>query len=360
MNTLQVNSSQHTYSIVIEKGSRKGVFDYIQKYVSKKPTSYFIITDDKVAPLYLEEIVRSFPNDIKVETHIVPHGEKAKSFQQYEELLTKALELKLDRKSMIIALGGGVIGDLAGFVAATFMRGIPFIQIPTTLLAHDSSVGGKVGINHPLGKNLIGAFHQPSLVLYDPEMLLSLPLHEWRSGFAEVVKHGFISDESFLQWLMENIRTLENWDLDILTELLTRSIQVKAKIVEQDERESGIRAYLNFGHTLGHAIEAEFGYGETTHGEAVAIGIAFALPLSESYFNRKLTYGTYLTYLKSLGFNLNIPQHLPKEQLIQRMKIDKKSYNDSIHFVLLKEIGDPQLVEISEDVLLKHLSREVD
>ncbi|MFA9556150.1 3-dehydroquinate synthase [Evansella sp. AB-rgal1] len=360
MKMLRVNSSQQTYSIVIEKGSRKEAYNYIQKHVAKKPTSYFIITDDKVASLYLEEVLRSFPNDSKVETHIVPNGEKAKSFRQYEELLTKALQAKLDRKSMIIALGGGVIGDLAGFVAATFMRGIPFVQIPTTLLAHDSSVGGKVGINHPLGKNLIGAFHQPSLVLYDPEMLLSLPIHEWRSGFAEVIKHGFIADESFLQWLTDNIRTLEDWDLEVLTQLLARSIQVKATIVEQDERESGIRAYLNFGHTLGHAIEAELGYGVVTHGEAVVVGMAFALPLSETYFNKTLSYEPHMTYLKNLGYNINIPEHISKEKLIERMKIDKKSYNGSIHFVLLKHIGDPQLVEISEEELLKQLSSEVD
>ncbi|MDQ0257474.1 3-dehydroquinate synthase [Evansella vedderi] len=352
---LQVNSSVHPYSIIIEPGSRKQLYEYIIEQTKKHPTSFLVITDDCVADLYLEEVLNSFPNHIRVETSIVPHGEKAKSFQQYENLLTAALQFKLDRGAMIIALGGGVVGDLAGFVAATYMRGIPFVQVPTTLLAHDSSVGGKVGINHQLGKNMVGAFHQPSLVLYDPELLMTLPEHEWRSGFAEVIKHGFIADKEFLEWLRRNVTSFQHWDMNILSEMIYRSIAVKAKIVEEDEKEAGNRAFLNFGHTLGHAIEAELGYGEITHGEAVAIGMKFALAVSEKVFHVNLNYETYLKMLESLGYDLTIPD-VNIHKLLDRMKVDKKSYNQSIRFVLLKEFGNPELIEITEEILLEELS----
>ena len=196
----------------------------------------------------------------------------------------KALDFKLDRHSLILALGGGAVGDLSGFVAATFMRGIPFIQIPTTILAHDSAVGGKVAINHPAGKNMIGAFYQPEAVVYDIDFLKSLPEHEIRSGFAEVIKHGLIQDPSFYHWLKENILSIDMMISDEnLIHFLSRGVEIKSAIVEEDEKETGIRAYLNFGHTLGHAIEAELGYGKLTHGEAVVIGMLYALQLSEKY-----------------------------------------------------------------------------
>ncbi|MDG5787595.1 3-dehydroquinate synthase [Evansella sp. AB-P1] len=356
--SLKIKASKHSYAVIVDPGSRKKAYQYIQENVKNKPTSYLIITDDKVASLFLDDVVKSFPVGTKVESVIVPHGEKAKSFNQFENVLTAALEYNLDRKSMIIALGGGVVGDLAGFVAATYMRGIPFVQMPTTLLAHDSSVGGKVGINHEIGKNLIGAFHPPSLVLYDPECLLTLPEHEWRSGFAEVIKHGFIADHLFLDWINDNITSFQDLDMNLLTEMLLRSIKIKADIVEQDEKEAGIRAYLNFGHTLGHAIEAELGYGEITHGEAVVIGMVFALALSEKKFNIKLPTEKYIIMLKRLGYNITIPNHVSNENLIRKMKMDKKSFNHSIHFVLLKEFGKPSLVEVSEKVLEQELIGE--
>lgn len=357
--TITINSAHHTYSVVVEEGIRKEAYNLIQKYMNKSITSYFIITDDVVGELYLKDVLNSFPSDIKVGHTIVPHGEEAKSFSQYEQVMTSALSFHLDRKSLIIALGGGVVGDLAGFVAATYMRGISFVQIPTTLLAHDSSVGGKVGINHPLGKNMVGAFHAPSLVLYDIDCLLSLPEAEWRSGFAEVVKHGFITDESFLQWLEEHVNSLTNWNKETLKEMLLRSIQVKANIVEKDEKEQGIRAFLNFGHTLGHAIEAELGYGSITHGEGVAIGMYYALRLSEKYYKINIPYEKYMKFLSNLGFTLKIPKQLKGKQLLERMKSDKKSYNEEIHFVLLKEIGKPHIVALPEEMILEELMKEV-
>lgn len=355
---LKVKSSSHAYSIIIEKGLRKRLYDFITYTLDQKPSAYFIVTDDCVADFYLDEVLQSFPAHVRVETAIVPQGEKSKSFQQYEDLLTKALEKKLDRQSMIIALGGGVVGDLAGFVAATYMRGIPFVQVPTTLLAHDSSVGGKVGINHPYGKNMVGAFHQPSLVLYDPECLLTLPEKEWRSGFAEVIKHGFIDNEDFLKLLKEKVTTLNKWDMKVLSEILYLSIQVKANIVEEDEREAGKRAFLNFGHTLGHAIESHLGYGKITHGEAVAIGMKFALRLSEKLYQVNLHYEPYITMLEKLGYEFTLP-NVNLHDLIERMKVDKKAHNQSIRFVLLRKFGKPELTKVSEDLILQELRGEV-
>ncbi|MBU9711822.1 3-dehydroquinate synthase [Evansella tamaricis] len=356
--SLQVKSSKHTYPIIVRPGCRTSLYDYLVQYLDGA-SRYFLITDDQVASLYLEEIESSFPNSEKIKSYILPSGEQSKSMNQYEKAITAALEFKLDRKSVIIAVGGGVVGDLGGFVASTYMRGIRYVQVPTTLLAHDSSVGGKVGINHPLGKNMIGSFHPPSLVLYDPECLLSLPPKEWRSGFAEVIKHGFIADREFLKWLTEEISSFDQVDMALLTEMLIRSIKVKAKIVQEDEQESGIRAFLNFGHTLGHAIEGEMGYGKLTHGEAVAIGMKFALRLSERYFQTKLDYEPYLSVMEKLGYELDIPHNLNVEQLIHRMKLDKKSYNQVINFVLLEQIGKATLVEIKEEILIDELTGKV-
>src|SRR5690606_22285980 len=212
--------------------------------------------------------------------------------------LTFALEQKLDRKSVILAFGGGAVGDLSGFVAASFMRGIPFIQIPTTILAHDSAVGGKVAINHPLGKNMIGAFYQPEAVFYDLDFLHSLPLHERRSGFAEVIKHSLISDEDFYVWLRENVHDLDQLRNEEMLYFLKKGIRIKEQIVSQDEKESGIRAFLNFGHTLGHAIEGEAGYGNITHGEGVVIGMMFALGLSKKKLGLSFHLDEFESWLK--------------------------------------------------------------
>ncbi|GAE34555.1 3-dehydroquinate synthase [Halalkalibacter akibai JCM 9157] len=255
MNRVQVATKSKVYDVCIKAGLRHLIGDAVKK-VTEPVSSVLVITDTDVAPLYLDDVVLSFKNEYPVYTEVIQSGEASKSFSVYEQVMTKALESSLDRKSLIIALGGGVVGDLAGFVAATYMRGIRFIQVPTTLLAHDSSVGGKVAINHPLGKNMVGSFHQPESVLYDTEMLYSLPVKEWRSGFAEVMKHGFIRDLSFLNWLQE-IKVIEEMPIEQLNTLLEKSISIKAEIVTVDEKESGIRAHLNFGHTLGHAIESD-------------------------------------------------------------------------------------------------------
>src|SRR5690625_191966 len=270
MKTLTVKSSTNEYNVYIGQQIRHQLTDYLSDHY----TAILIITDESVAKLYLDDILNNFSNNHVYQTTIKA-GEASKNIHTYHQLQTDALSYGLDRQSLIIALGGGVVGDLAGFVAATFMRGIDYVQIPTTILAHDSSVAGKVAINHDLGKNLIGSFYPPTAVIYDVETLASLPVREIRSGVAEIVKEGLIADPELFEHLIAI--DLEHLDMEKLSEYLLKGIHVKANIVERDERESGERKYLNLGHTLAHAIEAEYKYGQITHGEAVAIGLLFAM-----------------------------------------------------------------------------------
>ncbi|CAM3719663.1 3-dehydroquinate synthase [Alkalicoccus chagannorensis] len=355
--SLWIQSQHHQYPVFVESGIRSRTGDLL---ASSCPgaSSVLIAVDEHAAPLYLEEIKASFDQPPFV--YVVPSGEQAKSEEEWSRLLTFALECGLDRTSVIIGLGGGVTGDLAGFAAASYMRGIRFIQMPTTLLAHDSSVGGKTGINHELGKNLIGAFHAPSAVFYDPDMLHSLPLKEWRSGYAEVLKHGWIRRPDLLEAWMQEIKHLPVTSGEKLNNLLLSSIQVKADIVEEDERESGIRAYLNFGHTLGHAVESAVGYGELTHGECVAVGMLFALRLSEEVYETKLHPASFEDYLEELGFTTSLPAGLSADALMKKMKLDKKAGAGELRFVLLQEAGKPELKHVDEahvrDLLERSLS----
>ncbi|WP_379968514.1 3-dehydroquinate synthase [Ectobacillus sp. sgz5001026] len=320
-------------------------------------SSILIVTDDNVAPLYLEQVKQAIIG--KVYSYVVPNGETAKSFENYYNILTFALENHLDRHSIIIALGGGVIGDLAGFVAASFMRGIRFIQIPTTLLAHDSAVGGKVAVNHPLGKNMIGAFHQPEIVLYNLTFLRSLPENEWRSGFAEVIKHALIWDPAFFEWLRKEVPTISALRGDKLQYALKIAIGVKAAVVSQDEKEKGIRAFLNFGHTLGHAIESILGYGVMTHGDAIAIGMRYAILLSERIYQTDLNYSELDGLFASYGYP-TMPKHLQVEPLVEKMKLDKKSNGGIIRMVLLREIGTVEVVSVNDDVVINVLQEFIE
>ncbi|WP_054859364.1 3-dehydroquinate synthase [Gracilibacillus sp. JCM 18860] len=350
MHKQTIQTSTNKYDVIIGEG----LLTNIAEYFPKRYTNILIITDSAVRSLYAETIqtgLKSHCDNIGIAT--VPAGEASKSIDYYYQLLTEAVDHHLDRKSLIIALGGGMIGDLAGFVAATYMRGIDFIQVPTTILAHDSSVGGKVAINHPKGKNLIGNFYPPVAVIYDVKTLTSLPAKEIRSGYAEIVKHGFISRKAFLDQIMKtNLRnTLDPYDL---VDQLEKGIAVKARIVEQDEKENDIRKFLNFGHTLGHAIEAELGYGNITHGEAVAIGMLFAIRVSEQIFQVELPYDSLLQWLKENNYPLTISS-LNIEHVIDRMKLDKKSENAIVQMVLLEKIGQPKIVNLEDQVLKKHL-----
>lgn len=357
METIQIQTSSKQYPLFIGNGIRHQIKAIIQS-LNKSISSYLIITDDRVEKLYLHDLIEDL-KDEQLFTHVVPSGEEAKSIDHFYACQTQALKSGLDRHSCIIALGGGVIGDLAGFVAATYMRGITFIQVPTTLLAHDSSVGGKVAINHPLGKNMIGAFYQPDAVIYDVEVLRSLNDTEWLSGFAEVIKHGLIWDKSLFKDVSQ-IQTLSELKSSNLHSFLKRAIAVKADIVSQDETEKGIRSYLNFGHTLGHAIEAEAGYGSISHGEAVIIGIVFAMKLSEEYYNVNLIIHELEHWLYSLGYSTAIPKELSPERLIDRMKKDKKAQHGKINMILLKEIGTVENIPFHEDTLYTFLKKEIE
>ncbi|HET7657193.1 MAG TPA: 3-dehydroquinate synthase family protein, partial [Bacillales bacterium] len=233
---------------------------------------------------------------------------------------------------------------------------VGFIQLPTTLLAHDSSVGGKTAVNHSLGKNMIGAFYQPDAVVYDTETLMTLPEKEWRSGFAEVVKHSLIRDKSLYDLLRNEITSKDDLEAFPYETILKRAISVKAEIVSEDEKEAGVRAHLNFGHTLAHALEAEMGYGKITHGEAVAIGMLFAMRLSERYFDIQLPVDQLRDWLKELGYETAVPKWLSPEALLERMKHDKKTVQNQIRFVLMKEIGNVEMVNVKDEWILQNFS----
>ena len=353
MRTVEIQAQSKQYSVKIGYGVISNLHSFINQNIIDVST-ILIITDQTVGEIYLDQLKKQL-SGFQLTNFIVPNGETAKSFDVYYNCLTYALEQKLDRKSLILSFGGGVVGDLSGFVAATFMRGIPFIQIPTTILAHDSAVGGKVAINHPEGKNMIGVFYQPEAVFYDLNFLDSLPIEEKRSGFAEVIKHALIEDLTFYNKIRTNVNTLSQISPELLIEVLVRGIEIKAAIVTKDEKETGIRAYLNFGHTLGHAIEAELGYGQMTHGEAVIIGMLFALKLSEELTGLTFNLNEFASWLQLLGYKITIPPHISPERLLNRMKQDKKSIEQKVRFVLLKQIGSPILSEISDEKLLSSL-----
>ncbi|MCA1030516.1 3-dehydroquinate synthase [Bacillus timonensis] len=354
MITNWIETTSQKYPLFIGQGIIKHLNSIIEK-VQLSPSSILIITDEKVGSYYLNDILGLFQNRKNVYHYIVPCGEKAKSIDTFYRCHTYALSNGLDRSSLIIALGGGVVGDLAGFVASTFMRGIPFIQVPTTVLAHDSAVGGKVGINHELGKNMIGAFYQPRAVLYDMNFLQTLPFDEIRSGFAEVIKHSLIHDKTFYHLLKSNVNEPNELTLSFLQSAIEKGILIKASVVSQDEHESGLRAILNFGHTLGHAIEGYLGYGNISHGDAVAIGMLYAIKVSEKVYQKDLGYMTFYTWFDKLGYPVNILRTLPSNELIKWMKKDKKVKSGEIRMVLLFEVGSVEIKSVSEELLLSIL-----
>jgi 3-dehydroquinate synthase len=298
-----------------------------------------IVTNDVVAPLYLSR-VRLALRGARVTDIVVPDGEQAKSWETLNRVFDALLEARCGRDTLIVALGGGVIGDLAGFAAAVYQRGIAFVQVPTTLLAQvDSSVGGKTAINHALGKNMIGAFHQPRAVISDVATLDTLPERELRSGLAEVIKHGLALDAAFVEWLEKNMEALLARQREPLIHAVRRSCELKARIVAEDERESGARALLNFGHTFGHAIEAATGYGTWLHGEAVAAGMVMAAELSALMGHLKKTEVSRVrALLQRAGLPVTGPALAP-EALLELMAVDKKAAKGRTRFVLLEAIG---------------------
>jgi 3-dehydroquinate synthase len=312
-----------------------------------------IVTNDVVAPLYLAKVKKAL-GSARVTEIVVPDGEQAKSWESLNHVFDALLKARCGRDTLVIALGGGVIGDLAGFAAAIYQRGVALVQLPTTLLAQvDSSVGGKTAINHPLGKNMIGAFHQPRAVICDVATLDTLPGRELRSGLAEVIKHGFALDAAFVQWLESNIGKILERDRAALTYAVRRSCELKARIVALDERESGERALLNFGHTFGHAIESGTGYGAWLHGEAVAAGMVMAAELSLLMGHLKKTEVTRVRdLLKRAGLPVAGPALAP-ERLLERMALDKKSAKGRTRFVVLEAIGRAALRADVDDAAVR-------
>ncbi|MBX6394346.1 MAG: 3-dehydroquinate synthase [Alicyclobacillaceae bacterium] len=356
-----VELGERRYPIVIGDGVLDQAADWLKRVGLSSRSVHLVVTDDRVHRAgYADQVVSSLRSaGIPAEMAVVPHGERSKSLECAAGLYEQALSAGLDRQSAIWAVGGGVVGDLAGFVAATYMRGIAFVQVPTTWLAHDASVGGKVAVNLPAAKNVVGAFHQPRLVLYDPLTLDSLEARDVASGLAEVVKHGCIRDaELFSQ--------LERWGTGLTSlrgrdrvSLLARSCAIKAKVVQEDEREAGVRAHLNFGHTLGHALETLGGYERFRHGEAVAIGMVFAALLSEEYGGAPPgTAARIASLLKAIGLPTAIPEDVGDDALIRPMYSDKKTLHGHLTFVLLESIGRAQTVRgIPEEVVRRVLSR---
>jgi len=305
-----------------------------------KGSRVVIVSNETVAPLYIDQIKKQVAEYNPIEV-ILPDGEVHKNMEVMQTILTQMLEQRCDRQTTVLALGGGVVGDTTGFASSCYQRGVNFIQIPTTLLSQvDSSVGGKTGVNHPLGKNMIGAFYQPQLVLIDINTLDTLGDRQFSAGMAEVIKYGLMWDVEFLHWLDDNMSALMTRDKTLLTQAIYRSCEIKAEVVAEDEQESGVRALLNLGHTFGHAIETGMGYGEWLHGEAVAVGMLMSAQLSE-----KMGWisESDVSYTREILVKANLQVTPPKEMtadlFMEIMAVDKKVINGVLRLVLMKSLG---------------------
>ncbi len=347
---LEVKLGDRSYPIEIGQ-SLLGDADLIAKRVAGKRVA--IITNTVVAPLYLESLKHALEAGGKqVISIVLPDGEQEKNWESLMKVFDVLLAEKCDRQTTLIALGGGVIGDLTGYAAASYMRGVPFIQMPTTLLAQvDSSVGGKTGINHPLGKNMIGAFYQPQCVIADTSTLETLPARELSAGLAEVIKHGAITNAGFFEWIEKNIGKLIAKDPAALAYAIKISCEIKAEVVRQDEREGGLRAILNFGHTFGHAIEAGLGYGEWLHGEAVGCGMVMAADLScRMGFIDEISKNRIKALVRAAGLPVVAPD-FAISRWIEMMQVDKKAAGGEIKFILLKPLGSPVITAAPQSLL---------
>jgi 3-dehydroquinate synthase len=336
VSTLKVELDDRSYPILIEEGLL-GQGDVVRQHIMARDV--LIVSNTTVAPLYMRSLVESLGSRRVVEA-ILPDGESHKTLGTVARILDVLVANRFGRDCTVIALGGGVVGDMAGFAAASYQRGVSYVQIPTTLLAQvDSSVGGKTGVNHPGGKNLIGAFHQPTAVLADTATLSTLPIRELRAGIAEVIKYGLIDDSAFFDWLELHISELLAADNDALTHVIRRSCEIKAQIVGRDEREQGDRALLNFGHTFGHAIESATHYTQWLHGEAVGAGMLMAAAMSHECGLMSLADVERIQLLlERVGLPVKIPAVGP-ESALEHMRIDKKVQSGRMRLVLLRGIG---------------------
>ncbi|OJA06840.1 3-dehydroquinate synthase [Halomonas sp. QHL1] len=337
--TLHVALGERSYPIHIGTGLIENA-DMLTPYLAGQQV--MVVTNETIAPLYLEKLCANLPDHLEVRTVVLPDGEQYKTIEQVSRIWDALLEAGFNRRCTLIALGGGVIGDMVGYAAASYQRGVAFIQVPTTLLSQvDSSVGGKTGVNHPLGKNMIGAFWQPKAVLVDIDTLKSLPRRELSAGLAEVIKYGLIRDEAFLSWLEANMPALLNVDPEVVAEAIAQSCQIKADIVAEDETEQGVRALLNLGHTFGHAIEAHQGYGNWLHGEAVGAGMAMAATLSQRLgWIDDAELARSLAVIESAELPLSAPANMSSDDFLTRMRLDKKNIDSRLRLVLLNALGD--------------------
>jgi 3-dehydroquinate synthase len=352
---IPVKLPENAYEIVIKTSGLSSLGDYLTPL--KLGKKIIVVSNPEIFNFYGKTVLNSLETaGFEVFTHLIPPGEQFKTLSQIEKVYDTAFNHRLERSSTLLALGGGVIGDLTGFAAATWLRGINFIQVPTSLLAMvDASVGGKTGVNHPLGKNLIGAFYQPKLVFIDPEVLKTLPEREFRAGMAEVIKYGVIWDENLFAQL-EQCDCLESYSKispELLETILTRSCQAKADVVGQDERESGLRAILNYGHTVGHTIESLTNYSSVNHGEAVAMGMAIAgaIAISLNLWTKEEGDRQNQLIIKT-GLPTEIPAGLNSEEIINLLSADKKVKDGKVRFILPTKIGKVIITsEVSNDII---------
>lgn len=355
MLTIPVNIPQNPYEVIIEKAGLANLGKHLSLLnLGKK---LLVISNPEIFSLWGKPVVDSLTaTGFEVSTLLMPPGETAKNLESLQQIYDAALENYLERSSTMLALGGGVIGDLTGFAAATWLRGINFIQVPTSLLAMiDASIGGKTGVNHPKGKNLIGAFYQPRLVFIDPQVLTTLPEREFRAGMAEVIKYGIIWDADLFTKLeqSENLTNLSSIAPELLETIITRSCQAKVDVVTKDEKESGLRAILNYGHTIGHAVESLTNYSTYNHGEAVAIGMVIAGKIALHlglWSEAEATRQDQLIY--KAGLPSQIPDFLDTEAIIETLKSDKKVKSGKVRFILPTQIG---VATISDQVTSDHL-----
>lgn len=337
LQTLHVDLGERSYPIHIGPGVLQQD-DLLLPHIHGK--KIVIVSNTTVAPLYLQQ-VKGLLEGFSVVEVILPDGEEYKNMETLQSILTQMLENRCDRKTTVLALGGGVVGDITGFASACYQRGVNFIQIPTTLLSQvDSSVGGKTGVNHPLGKNMIGAFYQPQAVLIDIDTLDTLDDRQFSAGMAEIIKYGLLWDKAFLDWLHDNMAALMQRNKELLIKAIHRSCEIKAEVVAEDERESGVRALLNLGHTFGHAIETAMGYGKWLHGEAVAVGMVMAAELSRQmgWLNDEDVEFTQ-TIIKQANLPIAPPPDMTQEQFNEIMAVDKKVLDGVLRLVLMEQLG---------------------
>ncbi len=338
---VRIELGERSYPILIGAG----LLEQMAGMALPKAHAALVVTNTTVGPLYVQPLAAALAGHYQqIDTVTLPDGEEHKTWPTLQRIFDALLERASDRKTVLYALGGGVVGDMTGFAAACYMRGVPFVQVPTTLLAQvDSSVGGKTGINHPLGKNMIGAFYQPQLVVCDLATLATLPARELSAGLAEVIKYGPIYDMGFFDWIEANVDALLARDPQALAHAVRRSCEIKADVVGQDEREAGLRAILNFGHTFGHAIEAGMGYGQWLHGEAVGCGMVMALALSRELGGIDAAFVERATALIARA---GLPTHGPKlgaQRYLELMRLDKKAEAGEIRFVVIAAPGRAQV-----------------